>query len=38
MRISWLAMNHPEIKEIDANPVMVYEKGAIAVDARIILH
>ena len=37
MRISWLAMNHPEIKEIDANPVMVYENGAIAVDARIIL-
>jgi hypothetical protein len=28
---------HPEIKELDLNPIMVYEKGAKAVDARIIL-
>lgn len=27
----------PEIKEIDMNPVFAYEKGAVVVDARIIL-
>jgi acyl-CoA synthetase (NDP forming) len=26
----------PEIQELDVNPLMVMEKGAIAVDARII--
>jgi acetyl-CoA synthetase (ADP-forming) len=34
---SKLVMDHNEIKELDLNPVMVYEKGAKAVDARIIL-
>jgi acyl-CoA synthetase (NDP forming) len=34
---SRLVMDHPEIKELDLNPVMVYEKGAKTVDARIIL-
>jgi acetate---CoA ligase (ADP-forming) subunit beta len=34
---SKLVMDHDEIKELDLNPVMVYEKGAKAVDARIIL-
>ena len=34
---SRLVMDHDEIKELDLNPVMVYEKGAKAVDARIIL-
>lgn len=34
---SKLVMDHEEIKELDLNPVMVYEKGAKAVDARIIL-
>ena len=37
MNTSKLVMDHPEIKELDLNPVMVYEKGAKAVDARIIL-
>ena len=32
-----LVMEHPEIKELDLNPVMVYGKGAKTVDARIIL-
>jgi hypothetical protein len=27
----------PEIKELDMNPVLVYEKGARIVDARVIL-
>ena len=34
---SRLIMDHPEIKELDLNPVMVYRKGAKTVDARIIL-
>ncbi len=34
---SRLVMEHQEIKELDLNPVMVYEKGAKIVDARIIL-
>jgi acetyl-CoA synthetase (ADP-forming) len=34
---SRLVMRHPEIKELDLNPIVVYEKGAKTVDARIIL-
>jgi acyl-CoA synthetase (NDP forming) len=34
---SKLVMDHPKIKELDLNPVLVYEKGAKTVDARIIL-
>jgi acetyl-CoA synthetase (ADP-forming) len=34
---SKLIMDHPEIKELDLNPIMAYEKGAKTVDARIIL-
>jgi hypothetical protein len=28
---------HPEISELDLNPVFAYKDGALAVDARIIL-
>ena len=34
---SRLVMEHQKIKELDLNPIMVYEKGAKTVDARIIL-
>ena len=34
---SRLVTDHQEIKELDLNPVMVYEKGVKTVDARIIL-
>jgi len=37
LNTSKLVMDHPEIKELDLNPIMVYEKGAKTVDARIIL-
>jgi len=37
MNTSRLVMDHLEIKELDLNPIMVYEKGAKTVDARIIL-
>ncbi len=35
--ISRLVMEHPEIKELDLNPIMAYPSGAKTVDARIIL-
>ncbi len=34
---SRLVMANPEIKELDLNPVLAYQKGAKTVDARIIL-
>jgi acetyl-CoA synthetase (ADP-forming) len=37
LNTSKLVMDYPEIKELDLNPVMAYEKGAKTVDARIIL-
>ncbi|MBS7646231.1 MAG: acetate--CoA ligase family protein [Candidatus Bathyarchaeia archaeon] len=37
LNTSRLVTEHLEIKELDLNPVMVYEKGAKTVDARIIL-
>jgi len=37
LNTSELVMDHQEIKELDLNPIMVYEKGAKTVDARIIL-
>jgi len=37
LNTSRLVMEHQEIKELDLNPIMVYEKGAKTVDARIII-
>jgi acetyl-CoA synthetase (ADP-forming) len=37
VNVSNLLVEHPEIKELDLNPVMAYAKGANTVDARIIL-
>jgi acetate---CoA ligase (ADP-forming) subunit beta len=37
MNVSKLVMEHPEIKELDLNPIMAYPNGAKTVDARIIL-
>ena len=37
MKISKLVTEHEEINEMDLNPVFIYEKGLICVDARIIL-
>ena len=36
-KTSRLVLENPEIKELDLNPIMAYEKGAKTVDARIIL-
>ncbi|MBN2125303.1 MAG: acetate--CoA ligase family protein [Deltaproteobacteria bacterium] len=40
VRLSRMIMNHPEIQEIDINPVMVLHegKGARALDARVLLN
>ncbi|MFW9940614.1 MAG: acetate--CoA ligase family protein [Candidatus Thorarchaeota archaeon] len=37
LTISELVVDHEEINEMDLNPVFIYEKGLICVDARIIL-
>jgi acyl-CoA synthetase (NDP forming) len=37
VNVSRLILEHPEIKELDLNPIMAYSKGAKTVDARIIL-
>jgi acyl-CoA synthetase (NDP forming) len=37
LSISKMLMECPEIQELDMNPLIVYEKGARAVDARVIL-
>jgi acetate---CoA ligase (ADP-forming) len=37
LRLSQLMIDFPEIEGIDINPVIVQEKGAVAVDARIAL-
>jgi acetyl-CoA synthetase (ADP-forming) len=37
LNTSRLVMDNPEIKELDLNPVMAYDKSAKTVDARIIL-
>lgn len=38
MEISRLALDYPVVKEIDLNPIIVYEKGAVVVDAKILLN
>lgn len=37
IRVSDLAMKNPQIKEMDINPIIAYERGAVAVDARVLL-
>ncbi|MDX1814180.1 MAG: acetate--CoA ligase family protein [Candidatus Bathyarchaeia archaeon] len=37
LNTSKLVMDYPEIKELDLNPILAYEKGVKTVDARIIL-
>jgi acetyltransferase len=34
--LSDLASAHPEIKELDLNPVLVDAQGCVAVDARVV--
>jgi acyl-CoA synthetase (NDP forming) len=37
MSVSRIMMTREDVLELDANPVIAYEKGAVAVDARILL-
>ncbi|MBS7643477.1 acetate--CoA ligase family protein [Candidatus Bathyarchaeota archaeon] len=37
LKTSKLVTEHPEVDQLDLNPIMVYEKGAKVVDARMIL-
>lgn len=37
LKVSELAQRHPEIAELDLNPVFAYPNGAVAVDARVVL-
>ena len=38
LAVSELIERRPEIAELDLNPVFAYPDGAIAVDARVVLH
>jgi acyl-CoA synthetase (NDP forming) len=37
VKVSELAEQYPQIKELDLNPIFAYQDGAIAVDARVVL-
>ncbi len=35
VRVSYMIANHPEIRELDINPLLADERGCIALDARV---
>ena len=37
LKVAGFVELHPEVKEIDLNPMLVYDDGAVAVDARIVI-
>jgi acyl-CoA synthetase (NDP forming) len=37
LQLSQFVEAHPDIEELDLNPVFAYEDGALAVDARVVL-
>ncbi len=37
LKVSSFVEQHPEVKELDLNPIFAYSDGAVAVDARVIL-
>lgn len=38
LTVSRIAVENPEIAEVDLNPIIVYEEGLSVVDARVLLH
>jgi len=38
IRLSYLAADYPEIAELDINPLLISQSGAIALDARIVVN
>jgi acetyltransferase len=36
--VSQLAIDFPEIEELDINPLLAFPSGVTAVDARVLLH
>lgn len=37
LKLSAFAEQHPEVQEVDLNPIFAYRDGALAVDARVVL-
>jgi acyl-CoA synthetase (NDP forming) len=37
LKVSAFVEKHPEIRELDLNPIFAYSRGAVAVDARVVL-
>ena len=37
LRVSQLAQDHPEIAELDVNPLLAFPSGVVAVDARVLV-
>ena len=37
LKVSGFVEQHPEIKELDLNPIFAYKDGLTAVDARVVL-
>ena len=37
LKVSEFVEQHPEVRELDLNPVFAYPDGALAVDARIVI-
>jgi acyl-CoA synthetase (NDP forming) len=37
LAVSKFVENHPQVRELDLNPVFAYPDGAVAVDARIVV-
>jgi acetyltransferase len=37
-RVSQLAVDFPQIEEVDINPLLAFPSGATAIDARVLLH
>jgi acyl-CoA synthetase (NDP forming) len=37
LKVSEFVEKHPEVRELDLNPVFAYPDGAVAVDARIVV-